>query len=342
MGSLSGKNKLRVLRQWRDLPQVAAVVVMFAFFWIITEANGTTPFSGANVANSLNYFGEYGLFALALGITMILGEFDISTLGTFALGGMIAIKLGGSNPWLGALIAIACCAAFGLAQGYIIAKFKMNSMTVTVGGYLITLGLCGAIGKNTQGSLLNANVPPFLQQNIATVFSPMSLFVFALFVIAGVTLRYTSMGRKFLAMGGARKSSRAIGLPVNRYVTLTFMLSAALASLSGVLYSYSTATSLVDPGLQPFLFVVTAVLVGGVGLSGGRGTPFGIACGAVTLSFLYGVFMTTAATPNISDTVYGCLLLVVAIWSAPSLKEWLGSFTAHPIFRRDQETKVAA
>ncbi len=341
MGSVVGKNSLGVVRRWPELPQVAVVVVMFAFFWIMTAAKGTTPFSGANVANSLNYFGEYGLFALALGITMILGEFDISTLGTFALGGMIAVKVGSTNPWLGAVVAVACCSAFGLGQGYIIAKFRMNSMTLTVGGYLITLGLCGAINKNVQGNG-NANIPPFLQKEILTIFSPMSLFVFAIFIVAGVALKYTSMGRKFLAMGGARKSSRAIGLPVNRYVTVTFGLSAALASLSGVLYSYTTATSLVDPTLTPFLFGVTAVLIGGVSLSGGRGAPFGIACGALSLSFLYGAFQTTAATPDISDTVYGLLLLIVAIWSAPSLKEWLGSIAAHPIFRSDKENKVAA
>lgn len=342
MSSLVNRSSLTTLRQWRDLPRVATLVGMFAVFWIITVAKAPAPFSGADVANALNYFGEYGFLALALGITMILGEFDISTLGTFALGGMIAIKTGGSDPWLGGLIAVACCTAFGLGQGYLIARFRLNSMTLTVGGYLITLGLGGAIGKNMDGSLLDANVPPFLTKVILTVFSPISLFAFGIFIVGGLALRYTSMGRNFLAIGGARKSSRAIGLPVNRYVTLTFGLSAALASLSGVLTSYTTATALVDPGLQPFLFAVTAVLIGGIGLSGGRGTPFGIGCGVLTLCFLYETFETTAATPNISDTLYGCLLLIVAIWSAPSLKEWLGSIAMHPIFRSDKETSAAA
>lgn len=271
-----------------------------------------------SVYNSMQSFAGLGLVALALGLTMIVGEFDLSVVGTYALGGMVAVKLGVDHPVLGILAALAACAVLGLVQGLLVARMGINSMAVTLGGYLVALGLTGTIGDNKSQAYPNFDLSGRLNQPIAQVFSIRSLV--ATIVVAAVIVVFlrTRLGRDLRATGGGRRASRTTGVRVDLIVTGTFVASAVLAALGGTLQSYGLATATSNPGLSPLIFAVTAALLGGIALSGGRGTPLGIACGAVGLCFFNQLFTTLATPQYVVSLITGGLLIAVTLSATPT------------------------
>lgn len=296
---------------------VAFPVLMGVALFVVPPLMGRTA-NIFSVYNSVQSFAGLGLVALALALTMIVGEFDLSVVGTYALGGMVAVKLGVEHPVLGILAALVACAVLGLVQGLLVARVGINSMAVTLGGYLVALGLTGTIGDNKSQPYPNFDLSSRLNEPIAQIFSIRSLV--ALVVVAAVIAVFlrTRLGRDLRATGGGRRASRTTGVRVDLIVTGTFVASAVLAALGGSLQSYGLATATSNPGLSPLIFAVTASLLGGVALSGGRGTPLGIAAGAVGLCFFNQLFTTLATPQYVVSLITGGLLIAVTLSATPT------------------------
>src|SRR5580700_6884265 len=81
------------------------------------------------------------IVALGLGLTMVIGEFDLSVSGVFGLGGCVAVLYGNESIWLGIACALGVGIAFGMAQGFIVTRFGIGSVPVTLGGLLTANGL---------------------------------------------------------------------------------------------------------------------------------------------------------------------------------------------------------
>lgn len=214
-------------------PFVFTLLMLLALFAVPPMFGRTV--STFSVYNSLQSFAGLGLVALALGLTMIIGEFDLSVVGSYALGGMVAVKLGVESPLTGLLAALAVCAVFGLVQGLAIAKFGINSMAITLGGYLALLGLTGTIGDNKSQAYTNYVVSARLNEPLAQVFSLRSLIAVVVVVAVVLVVMRTRLGRDMRATGGGRRASRTAGVRVDAIVTATFVASAVLAALGGTL-----------------------------------------------------------------------------------------------------------
>lgn len=273
-----------------------------------------------NVYNALQAFSSLGLLALAVGLTMIAGEFDLSTIGMYALGGMLAVQLGGGSPELGILAAIVAGLIIGAIQGGIIARLRISSVPVTLGGYIALLGLTSVISSGKSVAYERLDVGVWLEQMTATFFSPRSLIALGVFVGVAALLHWSRVGRDLRAVGGDRRAARAAGVKTDRVLVGTFMASAALSALGGGLLAFSIATAAPDPGLQPFIFAVTAALLGGVTLAGGQGAVLGIAVGAISLALLQELFVILATPDYVSKLVLGGLLVLVVVVEAPDLR----------------------
>lgn len=304
--------------RWPAALLVGLVVATFALPPIFGHSS-----SAFTIYNALQIAACLGLVALGLGLTMIVGEFDLSVAATYALGGMVAVKAGVGSPVVGILAGVAVCAVFGLLQGLAIARLGINSMAVTLGGSLIALGITGTIGDNKSQSYENFNVGIFLNQPIATIFSARILIAIGVFILVFALMNATNLGRALRATGGGRRASRTAGVRVDAVLIGTFGASAALAALGGTLQAYGTSTATSNPGLFPLIFAVTACLLGGIGLSGGRGGAFGIACGAISLALLAELFSTLASPQYVSSLVTGLLLILVTTAASPYfVRKW--------------------
>jgi ribose transport system permease protein len=291
---------------------VASFTVAACAFVIVPGLTGNA-LGGFDIYNAMQGFAVLGPVTLALGITILAGEFDLSVLGMLALGGVIAIRLGGTHGAFGVLVAVAACAMLGAVQGAIISIARIHSMPVTLGGYIALLGLSNVLAKGQTLTFTNSGASVWVDQPILTWFSPRSLIAVAAFVVIGVALVATPVGAELRAMGSNRRASRVVGIPVGRRMTMVFALSAALCGLSGALLAYSDASASLDPGFQPFILAATATVLGGCALSGGRGRVWGLLLGALAITLVQQLFAVIALDVSTAQIVFGAVLIAVAI-----------------------------
>jgi ribose/xylose/arabinose/galactoside ABC-type transport system permease subunit len=310
---------LRLLR--RSLPVFILGVVTLALMALPLYSDVAA--SSFSVNNAFQNAASLGLLALGVGLTMIIGEFDLSTLGVYAFSGMMAVQLGTEWPVGGLLLAVSIAGVFGAAQGYLIARTGISSVPLTLAGYIIMLGASHLVSDSATLIYSNYDVGIWLDNVVGWVFSVRILIVVALFVLVASIMKWTRLGREIRAVGGDRRASRASGVQVDRIIVGVFIASACLSAIGGALFAYSSSAAKPDLGLAPFIFAVTAVLLGGVSLAGGRGGSLGILVGVVSLSLLETLFSLQGTPVYVVNLIRGALLMLVVVIEAPDLRRAL-------------------
>jgi ribose transport system permease protein len=307
----------RVSRPEVLLPLAAVALTGVAFLLIPTYTDSVLrAYDGYSTLQTL---ARLGPLALALGLTMIAGEFDLSVVGIYALGGMLTVQLGEQHVLYGVLGAVAAGAAIGLAQGSLIAGLRLPSMPVTLATYIALLGLTSALSGGLTKTYTNIDATLWVDEPVWTFFSPRSFIVLGLFAAAAVVLAFTRLGRELRAIGGDRRASRVAGVSVGRLIAATFVASGALSALGGSLLSISLSSANPDPGVQPLILAAAAALLGGVSLAGGRGSALGLLGGIVAVALLAQI-ATAAAFPGYATQLfYAGLLGVIVVVDAPDL-----------------------
>jgi ribose transport system permease protein len=125
------------------VPAVALSVVLITF--LCTPLISTSTLDTFDIFNTFQGLAQLGLVTLGLGVTMIAGEFDLSVVGTYTIGGMLAVQTGQSSAVLGVVLAVTAGAAIGATQGGLIARLRIPSLPVTLATYIALLGLASAM-----------------------------------------------------------------------------------------------------------------------------------------------------------------------------------------------------
>jgi ribose/xylose/arabinose/galactoside ABC-type transport system permease subunit len=277
------------------------------------------------VFSTFQGFALIGLVALGLGLTMVIEEFDLSVIGIFSLSGCIAVLTGVSSPWLGLGIALLTCTAIGLVQGLIIVRFQIDSVAVTLGGLLTTIGAAYVLTGSRELPYPNMSVALWFSDDIARIFSIRSLVTVAVFIVAAVVVGYTRLGRDMVAAGSNRRGAETAGVNVDGIVTGLFAFSAFCAAFAGAMLSYSMASA--SPAALSDILVpaAAAAILGGVSLGGGMGRPLGIAMGVLALSVLRSGLNAVGAPPYINEITMSLVLMLVAIFEGSYLAQRLGT-----------------
>ena len=300
-----------------SLPAAALVVTIIGFALI--PAYTDSALASFDVYNAFQIFARLGLLTLALGLTMIAGEFDLSVVGTYAVGGMLTVQAGQGNWVWGLLAAVGAGAAIGLLQGGLIARFRIPSMPVTLATYIALLGLASALSGGLTKTYSKASVTLWVDQPVLTYFSPRSLITLGLFIVAAGVLSLSRWGRDLRAIGGDRRAARVAGVRVDRLVVGTFAASGVLSALGGSLLSFSLGSANPDPGVQPLIVAAAAALLGGVSLAGGRGSAPGLLGGIIAVALLAEIVTVAALPQYVSQLFFAGLLGIVVIIDAPDL-----------------------
>lgn len=324
-------------RHVKDAAPLAILAVMLATMFAWPSAIGETVDS-LSIFNVLRAYSDYGLVVLAVGLTVMIGELDLSAAGMFALGGVIAVKLGVEAPVLGMVAAAAAGLLAGMIQGGIIARLGMSSLPVTLGGYLLLYGLASEMSGTSILQYDNPNFSFGFDDQLLTVLSPRVIAVIAVFALVGAIVHLTRVGRHIRAVGSDRRASRAAGVPVTWVVFGVFAASGTLAGLGGAWSALAVASANPGAGYGPLIFAVIAVIVGGVALTGGSGTVVGMAAGALALAALNQTLASVGAPEYASSLVTGGLLVAMAVASAPYL---VGRVNAARRRRADQAARAS-
>ena len=277
-------------KRWIDsaIPFSVLVVVLGVFAWLLPAM--FTPVSLVIAARQL---GEFGLVCLAMMVVVVSGGIDLSVSSTFALGNFLTLyllNLGAWPVWAALPAAIAVCGVVGLFNGILIGYLRLRAFLTT----LVTLIIVRAIVDILLLKYAQAMSMGFVDDPLwdwlgaGSVFGLPTSFVvlLAVFVVAHVVFSRSGPGWRAMAVGGSRKSAHNIGIDVRRTVCVTYVISGMLCGLASVLYAARIGGAGSDTGAGLEISVLTAVVLGGISLGGGRGSVAKVLIGAVTVLML--------------------------------------------------------
>ena len=268
-----------------------------------------------NLSRTSSDFMEIGLMMLPMVFIIITGNIDLSVASNM---GMSASCMGllhnlGVNIWVAALAGLLLGTLGGLLNGYLIARVKLPALVVTLGTYAFYRGIAyGFLGDQAARDYPKA----FTYLGQGRVFGTLIPFSVALFIVLaiifGLVLHRTAFGRYLYAIGNNENAAIYSGVPVARIKLTIYTLSGFMAALAGLILAARFGSTRPDIGTGLELAVITAVVLGGVDINGGKGTMLG-----ATLSLLLiGLMRFGMGLLNVQGQVQGIvigLLLILSI-----------------------------
>ena len=276
-----------------ELGSLVAAALLFIFFSI---ASSGAMLEVPTIARVLDTAWPYGIIAVAVGLLMISGEFDLSAgvmVGTAgALLGVMATEWG-MNLWAAVFLSLLVCLALGLWNGVLVVWTGLPSFVITLGTFFGLRGANVALSKHFTGDALIENIDDAggydsLHTIVATVFGTapsdfrVSLIWWAAFILIATWILWrTKIGNWIFASGGDRDAARAVGVPVNGTKIGLFMLTAGAAWFVGVSSAIRYTSVQAGQGVGQEFFYIIAAVVGGCRMAGGYGSAVGPAIGAL-------------------------------------------------------------
>lgn len=278
--------RARLMTRVTERPLFVVASALIALIVIFIIINGTTFVSVLNLRNMALAASVNLILAVGITYVLITAGFDLSVGSVLVFAGVVSVKamtaLGGGG-WdtalAGLAVALAAGAAWGLANGVLVAYAELNPIIVTLGSLGAALGLAQVISGGGQDLTQVPDV--MLNFGLGRVAGIPWVVVVALAVaiVAGVVLRQTAFGRHTYAVGSSKEASIRAGVRVRRHLTAVYVLSAVLAGLAGWLSLAVYGTTNVAGHSLDNLNAATAALLGGVSLYGGVGTVLGATLG---------------------------------------------------------------
>jgi rhamnose transport system substrate-binding protein len=305
-------------KSWREIlfPNgehvlLLAVLLEIAVFSLIAR----NFFTSENFWEVSRFSVELGLLTLAETAVIVTGGIDLSV---GSMMGLAAVVFGAC--WRDAHLSLAASAAVALLAGLaggalnalLIARWELPALIVTLGTYSLFRGIAEGI---TQGAAVYTSFPSsflFLGQGYLWRTVPAQLPIFVL-VFAGyfVYLHLSVDGRALYAIGNSPDGARYAGIPVRRRLATVYILAGVVSSLAGIIFvaHVGQATSATGAGYE--LDAITAVVLGGTSIFGGRGTLWGSLLGLFAISVLQNGLQLAALPSELTGVMTGALLVLV-------------------------------
>jgi ribose transport system permease protein len=301
---------------WKNLPQlwrtiIVLVLVNLALGAALASVSGTF-LSPRNLENLALRMSEIGMLAIGQALVIIAGGFDLSIGAVMALSPVVTSKLYemGVPFWLAVLAGIGSGAAVGLVNAVLIARFRMQPIIVTLATMTIVRSLVYGL---LRGRTATAFPDEFLDLIDATVLGMPALFSAMLMMglIAGGLLNFMPLGRSILAVGANPRTAELAGINVRNVIFFVYVACGVIAAIAGLTSTIRVQAATADAGLYAPLEVVTAVLIGGTLITGGRGSILGALLGVLTMLLLVNGSTLLKLSPFYQHIALGLILIVV-------------------------------
>jgi len=268
-----------------------------------------------NIGTMLTNIAFSGIVAGTLTLVMVMGGLDISIGGNIALTSCLVAYLynleNGPPVALIVVIGLILGTAIGAFNGFVITRLNLNPIITTLGTMAITRGM-GYVLTKSRSILIMEDVVGFIGRgSIAMI--PFPLILFAVIYAALIIISNKSkFGRKIYCIGSNQEAARLSGINVKKVKFLVYLMSGIAASLSGLILTGQTAVGMPQHGTGMELDVITAVILGGTGLSGGKGSILGTLAGVLILGVLYNGF-TMIGFRYVHIRVFQGIILIVVV-----------------------------
>ncbi|MCM0620895.1 ABC transporter permease [Nocardioides bruguierae] len=301
-----------------EFSALMGTIFVFLFFsWF-----GRPNFLGfAGTATWVNVAAELALISLPVALVMIAGHLDLSVGSVLAAGAMtFAILSGyyGLPSWIGVIAGLAVGALLGLVNGLLVTKVKLPSFIVTLATMFSIQGIVYGVTRLTTGTVL---VSVQVDEGVKNIFGGLMfdqfetavLFALAMVLVVSWIVYRTRFGNWVYAIGGDEVSARAAGVPVDRTTVMLYIGSGFGSALLGVIQVALYSSAQVSAGQSYVFNSIIAVVVGGVLLTGGFGSPIGVLFGTMTFAIVYQGIYYTGWDSDWSALILGMLLLIAVL-----------------------------
>jgi ribose/xylose/arabinose/galactoside ABC-type transport system permease subunit len=283
----------------------------------------------ATLASITENVGLIGLVAAGLMLTMVVGQLDIAVASVAAVSGIVALLAGQNSLLLGIVAALVAAGIYGGVIGWIIARTGVSSLVLTV---------CMLIGLRGLALVLVPQAPAILSDDLFWVsdglvarIGPTSLLgVIGLVIILalGLAMRGTRLGLSMYAVGGNVERARGSGVNTTRVYVAAFAGSALLAATAGILASLRSGSAS-GTGMDSLLLDgVTAAVVGGVSLEGGRGNIINVLLGALIVRIIAAAVALEGVQSSVESIATGGILLAMLLVDYALARRGGGSMAA--------------
>lgn len=309
---------MKALDTWERI-LIALIVLVYLGFGLGIDGF-FTPYA---LADSTYNFSEKALIALAMALLVIGGEIDLSIAATMALASMamgFAMKAGAGTATM-VLAALATGAACGALNGWLVTRWKLPSIVVTIG----TLSLYRGLAQVVLGDQAITGYPETLVTwgngylgdllDLPWLIVPIEFAVMlAAALLVGLFLHATVHGRRIYAIGANATAARFSGIAVDRYRMGLFVFAGVMVALAAVLLTGRIGSTRPNLAMGWELDAVTIVILGGVSILGGKGSVVGTLLAAVLLgSFTFAMGMLNVTGIVVSMVVGGLLIVAMVL-----------------------------
>jgi len=254
-----------------------------------------------------------GLLAIAISMVILLGDINLSTVGTAgfsALVGVSAMKAGLPVP-IAILVILIVGSLIGLVNGLVVTKLRANALIATLAMNMVLQGALLAITAGTTISQLPDSYK-FVSQGKIGGFPALPLVLIVVFAIFHVIWERTRFGRALFAVGGNYRGAYIAGISVDRVKIGAYVVSGLLSGLAGWLLSGYMGAVTSSFGTSYEMQVIAAAVIGGVSLTGGKGSMIGVLAGTLLLTVIQ-VGLAILGIQSTLITLAGGMMIFVAV-----------------------------
>lgn len=316
------QTRISVWKRIRSMKEFSVLVILLAlvvFISIMSPAFLTVT----NLRTTAIGFSCNAIIAIAMTLALVSGGFDLSVGSVLGLSSVCVVVLSnyGLNIWLACIAGIVAGVFCGAVNGLLIGYLNLNAFITTLGMQQMARGIVYVLTNGGSIGLQDApGVEAFRFIGSGSFGSVPTLVVVCLIlvVIGDVMVRRSGAARNVFFVGSNEKTAMLSGINTRMVKTMVYVLTGTLSGLAGVLTAsrFGTATSSTGDGVE--MTVISAAVIGGVSLSGGKGTVAGAVLGVIMMSVISNILVILSVSVHWQNFITGAILILAIIFDVLS------------------------
>ena len=299
--------------QLLELSKKYGIAVITISLFLILSLTTEGFFTERNIRNLLDQQSTILIAASFMTIVIISGNFDISISAIFVVAPLFALNIENAtgNILLSVLGGVGLGVILGSFNAFVVTYFKVNSFIATLATSFMFFGFGYLISDRS----LMRPVTDSYQQIARTKFFDITSATWislVVVIVASILLTRTRFGRNVFATGGNQEAARLAGINVPQVQAITFILLGAAAALAGIVNSSRSISAQPSDDFSFVFAVLTAVIVGGTSIMGGKGAIWRTVAAAFFLAFMNNGFNLLQVDPLWQRIILG-LVIVIAV-----------------------------
>ena len=310
------KTKLNVKKFWRFW-DTWGVFVIFVIVAAIFGCIDPRVLQGSQLVAVMNRSSWIAVMAAGMAFAICTGGFDLATGSMFSLcGALLAgfIMKSGMSSIVAILAVIGVALVLSLINGLLISKLKIVPFVATLGTQLIFDSLAQVYTSNNGINIATANYQGLLETlgrgNLLGVIPNKLVIVAIVYAVAILVYRSTKLGTKIRAVGSNEAAARTCGINADNVLIITYMITSFAAALGAIMYTATMSSASPNAGVGMECDAITAVVIGGTSLKGGRANLIGALIGAILVAFVNMCLNMLKASEAMKVIVTGAVLLL--------------------------------